>query len=111
MPRSVTLPQPLTSLVSELDGNLGGFIEGGGCREVGGFEYFAAFLGVCAREAHHHRHVRLHLRQHLDDAVSYHVAPRDAAKDVEHDRLDVGVAQDDAEGGLYFVLTCAASNV
>src|ERR671936_78049 len=101
----------LRMLTGKLHRRLRGLVESGGGGEVGGFEDLAAFLGVGAHQADHHGHVGLHLVEHLHDALGYRVAAGDAAEDVEHDGLDVGVTQDDAQGGLDLVLPGPAADV
>ena len=44
-------------------------------------------VGVRADDAHHHGHVALLLRARLDQAARDLVAARDAAEDVDQDRL------------------------
>ena len=56
-----------------------------------------AEFDIGAFEPHHQRHVQIDLARRRDDALGDHVAAHDAAEDVDQDRLDIGVGQDQLE--------------
>ena len=57
----------------------------------------AAEFDIGAFEPHDQRHVQIDLARRRDDALGDHVAAHDAAEDVDQDRLDVRVGQDQLE--------------
>ena len=56
-----------------------------------------AELDIGAFEPHDQRHVQIDLARRRDNALGEHVAAHDAAEDVDQDRLDIGVGQDQLE--------------
>ena len=56
-----------------------------------------AEFDIGAFEPHHQRHVQIDLARRRDDALGEHVAAQDAAKNVDQDRLDIRVGQDQLE--------------
>ena len=89
----------------------GGLVERGGRREVGRLEELGRLGRVRADDAHDHRHVALLLGPRLDEAVGDLVAAGDAAEDVDEDRVDLRVGQDEPHRRRDLVGSRAAADV
>src|SRR5205823_11693570 len=66
---------------------------------------------VRALQAHHERHVEAHLSRRRHDALRDHVAAHDAAEDIHQNALDIGIAEDELEGGGDTLFGGAAADI
>src|SRR5262245_61267645 len=62
-------------------------------------EDLLAEADIGALEAHHQRDMEADLARRGDDALGDDVAAHDAAEDVDEDALDIGIGEDELEGG------------
>jgi hypothetical protein len=88
-----------------------GEVVGGDDLQSGFRQDLLAQLDVGAFQAYHQRHVEADFPRRRDDALGDHVAPHDAAKDVDQNAFDVGVGEDDLERGRHALLGRAAADV
>ena len=76
-----------------------GEVVGGEDRQTRLLHDLLAEIDIGAFEPHHQRHVQVDLARRGDDALGDHVAAHDAAEDVDQDAFDIGVGEDQLEGG------------
>src|SRR5229473_1065411 len=88
-----------------------GEIVGGDDGEARFGEDLLAEIDVGAFQANDQRHVQADLARRRDDALGDDVAAHDAPEDVDQDALDIGIGEDELEGGGHPLLGGAAADI